>query len=74
MEETAYFVETVYKNGYKMNHRFFDFLQAINLCKQINLDNAKTITLKELVYNGVQMVSINGVNAVDMLELLLDNR
>ena len=31
--DTLYFVETIMKNGDKMNHRFCDFLSAISLCE-----------------------------------------
>lgn len=71
--DTAYFVETIMKNGHKMNHRFGNFLDAISICKQINLKNAKSIILTNKVYNGYDWYKQYMTEEVDMLELLLDN-
>ena len=49
MNDTMYFVETIMKDGYKMNHCFHDFLSAIKLCKQINLKKANSIILSQKV-------------------------
>lgn len=71
--DTMYYIETTMKDGHKMHHRFCDFLNAISLCKQINLKNAKSIILTNKVYNGYDWYKQYMTEEVDMLEILLDN-
>lgn len=70
--DTMYFVETIMKDGYKMNHRFCNFLSAIKLSEQINLKKAKSIILSQKVYNGHEWIKCYETKDVDMLDLLID--
>ena len=74
MEDTMYFVETIMKDGYKMNHQFCNFLDTIKLCKQINLKKAKSIILSQKIYNGSKWIKCYGTEEVDMLELLINKK
>ena len=72
MGSSMYFVETIMKDGYRMNHQFWDFLSAIKLCKLINLKNAKSIILTQKIYNGYEWNKYYEIEDVDMLKLLID--
>ena len=74
MGNIMYFVKTIMKDGYKMNHYFFDFLSAVKLCKKINLKKAKSIILSQEIYNGSKWIKCYGTEDVDMLDLLIDNK
>ena len=74
MGDIMYFVETIMKDGYKMNHRFCNFLSAIKLCKKINLKKAKSIILSQKVYNGNEWNKYYESEDVDMLDLLIDKK
>ena len=74
MGSIMYFVETIMKDGYRMNHQFWDFLSAIKLCKQINIKKAKSIILSKKIYNGSKWIKCYGTEEVDMLDLLIDNK
>ena len=71
MGDIMYFVETIMKDGYKMNHYFFDFLSAVKLCKKINLKKAKSIILSQKVYNGHEWNRCLESEDVNMLDLLI---
>lgn len=72
MNDTMYFVKTIMKGGYKMNHCFPDFLNAIGLCYMINLKKAKSIILTQKIYNGCKWIKCYGTEDVDMLDILID--
>ena len=72
MGNIMYFVKTIMKDGYKMNHCFCDFLSAIKLCEQINIKKAKSIILSQKVYNGHEWNKYYESEDVDMLDLLID--
>ena len=74
MGNVMYFVETIMKDGYKMNHRFCNFLSAIKLSEQINLKKAKSIILSQKIYNGSKWIKYYETEDVDMLDLLIDNK
>ena len=74
MGDIMYFVETIMKDGYKMNHRFCNFLSAISLCNMINLKKAKSIILSQKVYNGHEWNKCFESEDVNMLELLIENQ
>ena len=72
MGDIMYFVETIMKDGYKMNHQFCNFLDTIKLCEKINLKKAKSIILSQKVYNGHEWNRCLESEDVNMLELLID--
>ena len=74
MGDIMYFVETIMKDGYKMNHQFCNFLDTIKLCEKINLKKAKSIILTQKVYNGHEWNKYYESEDVDMLDLLIDNK
>ena len=74
MGDIMYFVETIMKDGYKMNHCFCNFLSAIKLSEQINLKKAKSIILSQKVYNGHEWNKYYESEDVDMLDLLIDKK
>ena len=74
MEDTMYFVETIMKDGYKMNHQFCNFLDTIKLCEQINLKKAKSIILSQKIYDGSKWIKCYGTEEVDMFKLLIDKK
>ena len=74
MGDIMYFVETIMKDGYKMNHCFLDFLDTIKLCEKINLKKAKSIILSQKIYNGCKWINCYGSEDVDMLDLLIDKK
>lgn len=74
MGDIMYFVETIMKDGYKMNHRFCNFLSAISLCNMINLKKAKSIILSQKVYNGHEWNKCFESEDVNMLELLIEKQ
>ena len=74
MGDIMYFVETIMKDGYKMNHRFCNFLSAIKLSEQINLKKAKSIILSKKVYNGHEWNKCFESEDVNMLELLIEKQ
>ena len=74
MGDIMYFVETIMKDGYKMNHQFCNFLDTIKLCEKINLKNATSIILTQKIYNGSKWNKYYGTEEVDMLKLLIDEK
>ena len=74
MGDIMYFVKTMMKDRYKMNHYFFDFVSAVKLWKKINLKEAKSIILSQEIYNGSKWIKCYGTEDVDMLDLLIDNK
>ena len=72
--DTMYFVETIMKDGYKMNHCFLDFLDTIKLCEKINLKKAKSIILSQKIYDGSKWIKCYGTEEVDMFKLLIDKK
>ena len=74
MGDIMYFVETIMKDGYKMNHRFCNFLSAISLCNMINLKKAKSIILSQKVYNGHEWNKCFESEEVNMLELQIEKQ
>ena len=74
MGDIMYFVETIMKDGYKMNQRFCNFLRAISLCNMINLKKAKSIILSQKVYNGHEWNKCFESEDVNMLELLIEKQ
>ena len=74
MGNVMYFVETIMKDGYKMNHQFCNFLDTIKLCEQINLKKAKSIILSQKIYDGSKWIKCYGTEEVDMFKLLIDKK
>ncbi len=74
MGDIMYFVETIMKDGYKMNHQFCNFLDTIKLCEKINLKKAKSIILSQKIYDGSKWIKCYGTEEVDMFKLLIDKK